>query len=289
MRLITVNTDSGTRAAVQAGDFFTLVRTPDGATVPFEDVGALLRAGEVGLSAARLAHENRESERAALNIDDLLRPILNPGAVICVGLNYRTHIREMGREMPSSPTLFSKLARSLTDPYADVPIPTVSEKVDYEGELAVVVGKRGRSIAREEAWEHVAGVTVLNDVSARDFQHRTMQWFAGKSFEACTPVGPALVTLDELGDIGALELRVTVNGEQRQQSLLGDMVFDVPSLIADISQIVSLEPGDLIATGSPGGVGVASETFLGDGDVVEVTIEGIGSLRNTFRRTGRHD
>ena len=131
--------------------------------------------------------------------------------------------------------------------------------------------------------DHVAGVSVLNDVTARDHQNRTIQWWAGKSFEASTPIGPALVTLDEVGEVGALELRLTVNGEERQRTMLDDLVFDVPALIEDISQIVSLEAGDVIATGSPGGVGMASGTFLTDGDVVEVTIDRVGSIRNVFR------
>jgi acylpyruvate hydrolase len=214
----------------------------------------------------------------------LLRPVLRPGAVVCVGLNYRTHILEMGRELPKEPTLFSKLPRALTDPYAEVPLPAVSERVDYEGELAAVIGVGGRDIPRERAWEHVAGLTVLNDVTVRDFQRRTIQWFAGKTFEATTPFGPAVVTLDELGDPAARELQVTVNGEERQRAVLGDLVFDVPALVADLSRIVTLEPGDLIATGTPGGVGEPQGRFLEDGDVVEVSIEGIGCVRNRFRR-----
>jgi acylpyruvate hydrolase len=279
MRLITVDTGSGTRAAVQVGEAFALV---PGA---FEDVGALLRAGEAGLEAARRAHDDAGNGATALNGAVLRRPVLNPEAVICVGLNYRTHIEEMGRELPTAPTLFTKLARALTDPFADIPIPAVTRKMDYEGELAVVIGKRGRFITREQAWDHVAGVSVLNDVTARDHQNRTIQWWAGKSFEATTPLGPALVTLDEVGDVGALELRLTVNGEERQRAMLDDLVFDVPALIEDISQIVSLEPGDVISTGSPGGVGMASERFLHGGDVVEVSIDRVGSIRNVFRGT----
>ena len=185
MRLITVDTESGTRAAVQVGEAFALVPGP------FEDVGALLRAGEAGLEAARRAHDAAANGGTALNGTVLRRPVLNPEAVICVGLNYRTHIEEMGREVPTAPTLFTKLARALTDPYSDIPIPAVTQKMDYEGELAVVIGKRGRFITREQAWDHVAGVSVLNDVTARDHQNRTIQWWAGKSFEATTPMGPA--------------------------------------------------------------------------------------------------
>jgi acylpyruvate hydrolase len=283
MRLITVATDDGPRAAVERAGFAVLVPPADGSS-PYEDVGALLRAGPAAIDSARRALDAGLNE-SEIDEQRLLRPVLHPGAVVCVGLNYRTHIREMGREMPTSPTLFSKLPRALTDPYADVAMPEMSEKVDYEGELAAVIGSGGSAIPAKRAWDHVAGLTIFNDVTGRDIQHRTIQWFAGKTFQASTPVGPAVVTLDELGDLDARELRVTVNGEERQRTLLGDMVFDVASLIADLSRIIELEPGDLIATGSPGGVGMSSERFLGDGDVVEVTIDGLGSIRNTFRRT----
>jgi acylpyruvate hydrolase len=217
--------------------------------------------------------------------EDLLRPILAPEAVVCVGLNYRTHILEMGRELPTEPTLFSKLPRALTDPYADVELPAASDRIDYEAELAAVIGKGGRDIAVEDAWDHVAGLTVLNDVTARDFQRRTIQWFAGKTFQASTPIGPWIVTTDELGDLGERELRLTVNGQERQRAWLDDLVFDVPTLVADLSRIVELQPGDIIATGTPGGVGEPQGFFLRDGDIVEVSIDGIGTIRNTFRRT----
>jgi acylpyruvate hydrolase len=229
-------------------------------------------------------HARSDGDGRAFDAEDLLRPILAPEAVVCVGLNYRTHILEMGRELPTEPTLFSKLPRALTDPYADVELPAASDRIDYEAELAAVIGKGGRDIAVEDAWDHVAGLTVLNDVTARDFQRRTIQWFAGKTFQASTPIGPWLVTTDELGDLGGRELRLTVNGQQRQRARLDDLVFDVPTLVADLSRIIELQPGDVIATGTPGGVGEPQELFLRDGDVVEVSIDGIGAIRNTFRR-----
>ena len=209
--------------------------------------------------------------------------MLHPGAVVCVGLNYRAHILEMGRDLPTDPTLFTKLPRALTDPYAEVELPAPSRQVDYEAELAVVIGSGGRGIAPECAWSHVAGLTILNDVTARDFQRRTLQWFAGKTFQQSTPVGPWVVTPDELGDLSEREIRTTVNGEERQRAVLGDLVFDVPALVADLSRIVALEPGDIIATGTPGGVGESQNSFLAPGDEVEVSIDGIGAIRNTFR------
>ncbi len=274
MRLATLATGAGTSAVVVDGD---LAYPVDG----YADVGALLRAGEEGLAAARAASAGGGE---AFERERLRRPVLEPGAVVCVGLNYRTHILEMGRELPTSPTLFGKLPRALTDPYADVVMPAISDKIDYEAELAVVIGKAGRNVDPAAAWEHVAGLTVLNDVTARDFQRRSVQWFAGKTFQASTPVGPVVVTPDELGDLDGLEISLSVNGEEHQRSQLGELVFDVPALVADLSRLVELAPGDLIATGTPGGVGDASGRFLADGDVVEVAIDGIGSLRNTFRK-----
>jgi acylpyruvate hydrolase len=189
----------------------------------------------------------------------------------------------MGRELPTHPTLFSKLPRALTDPYADIELPCASPQMDYEGELAVVIGVGGRDIDPRAAWDHVFGLTVANDVTARDFQRRTIQWFAGKTFQRSTPVGPWIVTADDAGPLDALELTVTVNGELRQRASLGDLVFDVPALVADLSRIVALEPGDLILTGTPGGVGEKAGRFLGDGDVVEVAVDQVGVLRNRFR------
>lgn len=281
MRLATVRDGSGSTAVVLRDDG-EAVPVTDGDGRPYRDVGALLRDGDAGQAAARAATRTSPNDHGPVPQDAFLRPVLDPGAVVCVGLNYRNHILEMGRELPTAPTLFSKLPRALTDPYADVEIAT--ERFDYEGELAVVVGRGGRDIAPEDAWEHVAGLTLLNDVTARDLQRRTVQWFAGKTLQASTPWGPVVVTPDELEPLAERELVVTVNGAERQRAPLGDLVFDVPALVADLSRLVELAPGDVIATGTPGGVGAASETFLADGDVVEVGIEGIGVLRNTFRR-----
>jgi len=274
MRLATLRTQEGPRAVVLRGQKAVLV---DG----HADVGELLRGGPAGIETARRAHDGEPGR--PFSSDELLRPVLAPGAVACVGLNYRTHILEMGRELPTSPTLFCKLARALTDPFAEIDLPPASQKVDYEGELAIVISNGGRNVPSQRAWDHVAGLTVLNDVTMRDFQRRTVQWFAGKTFQRSTPVGPWITTPDEFGDTTGRELLVTVNGEERQRASLEDLVFDVPSLVADLSTIVELEPGDIIATGTPGGVGDASKTYLSPGDTVEVSIGGIGTIRNTFR------
>ena len=281
MRLATLDLNgSGSTAAVLRGEGAVVVRDSAG-RIAYPDVGALLAGGDRALEAAQRALDDGDEqpyESVALR-----RPILAPGAVFCVGLNYGTHITEMGRELPTHPTLFSKLPRALTDPYADIDVPAAgAARLDYEGELVAVIGTRARNVDAGDAMSHVVGLTVLNDVTMRDYQWRSPQWFAGKTWERSTPVGPAVVTLDELGDVGARELVVTVNGEERQRARLGDLVFGIAELVEDISRIVTLEPGDLIATGTPGGVGDAMEPkgYLGDGDVVEVRIDGLGFVRN---------
>ncbi len=277
MKLVTIERAGAPTAGVVRDDG-TIAVVADGA---YGHVGALL-ADPAGLDAARSALEADDAAVVPYDVDALLMPVLGAPAVICVGLNYRSHIEEMGRPLPESPTLFSKLPRALIAPGATIPLPAASPQLDYEGELCIVVGRPGRDIPAERAWEHVGGLTVLNDVTVRDYQWRTKQWFAGKSWEASTPFGPAIVTPDELGEIGGLELRTTVNGELRQQARLDDLLFGVEDLIADASRVVTLQPGDLIATGTPGGVGAAFDPkrFLVDGDVVEVEIDRIGRLSN---------
>ena len=274
MRLATVAFTDGIGAAV--------VR--DGHAAPvggYPDVGAILAAGEAGMAHAHAAADSDGWQ--PLRTEDLRLPVAHPSGVFCVGLNYATHIREMGREPPEHPTLFAKLARTLTDPFAPVPLPRVSRQVDYEGELVVVIGRRGRDIHAQDAAAHIAGYCLMNDVTMRDWQYRTIQWFAGKNFERSTPVGPVVVTADEFSADEEM-IEVTVNGELRQRAPLADLVFGAPQLVADISQLTTLEPGDLIATGTPGGVGHSMEpaTYLQDGDVVEVRVGGIGAISNRF-------
>jgi acylpyruvate hydrolase len=278
MRLARLATANGVGAAV--------VR--DGRAAPvsgYEDVGAILAAGDVGMAAAGAAAEAGEWQ--AFADEDLRSPIARPSAVFCLGLNYATHIHEMGRELPEHPTLFSKLARTLTDPFATVALPSASDQVDYEGEFVIVIGRRGRDIDLKSAEAHIGGYCLMNDVSMRDWQQRTLQWFAGKNFERSTPVGPFVVTPDDFSVSGET-LEVTVNGELRQRAPLTDLVFGAPALIADISRLTTLEPGDLIATGTPGGVGHARKppSYLQSGDVVEVRVSGIGTLRNRFEASG---
>jgi acylpyruvate hydrolase len=201
--------------------------------------------------------------------------------VICVGLNYAAHIEETKREQSDYPVLFTKFATTLTGPYDPIPLPPESDAIDYEGELVVVIGDRGRRIARERALEFIAGYTVANDVSMRDYQYKTHQWLQGKAWDASTPVGPDLVTLDEAPD--PLTLKTFVNGEQVQDASTELLIFDVATLVSTISEFAMLEPGDLILTGTPGGVGYRREPqlLLSDGDVVVVEVDGVGRIENT--------
>jgi acylpyruvate hydrolase len=281
LRLATIAQNGSTTAAVVDGDRTIPIR--DGRSPAFPDVGALLAGGERGRELAEAALAGGSPVDGALTT---VRPVLQPGAIICVGLNFRTHILEMGRDLPEAPALFSKLPRALTDPGCDIVLPDESDKVDYEGELAVVIGRTARRVPVEQALDHVGGYTALNDVTMRDYQRRSLQWFAGKTWERSTPFGPVVVTPDDADGLLSGTLRTIVNGEERQSAPLSDLVFGVADLIADISTFVTLEPGDIIATGTPGGVGFAMEppSFLSDGDVVEVQIDGLPALVNRFRR-----
>ena len=279
MRLATVHTESGTFAAALSATGAHPVRNAAGKR--FRDVGALLAGPGQWRERAEVA---LAGDAEAFEEDDLRRPILEPGAVIAVGLNYASHIREMDRELPRAPTLFSMLPRALTDPYARIELPAAApERVDYEGELGVVIGAGGRDLSPEQAADAVAGVCVINDVTMRDYQRRSLQWFAGKTWERSTPVGPWLTTLDD-ADLDSAVLEVTVDGERRQHARIDDLVFGLEQLVADISTIVTLRPGDIIATGTPGGVADAMDRplYLREGQVCEVSITGLGTLRNIF-------
>ncbi len=269
MKLATIRQEGRTHAVRIEGDEAVLVDAPD--------VGSLLHRDDWRTVAAATG------ERVPLAGLDIGPLVVRPTRIVCVGLNYAGHIREMGRELPTSPTLFSKFASALTGPYDDIDVPVASTKVDWEAELAVVIGTAGRDIDPVDALDHVAGYTVLNDVSMRDWQNRTTQWLAGKSWDGSTPIGPVLVTADEL-PAGAAGLRITceVDGEVMQDDNTADLLFDVAHLIADISVMTRLEPGDVIATGTPNGVGAGRtpQVFLQPGQVMRTRIEGIGELIN---------
>jgi 2,4-didehydro-3-deoxy-L-rhamnonate hydrolase len=209
-------------------------------------------------------------------------PVGRPSKIICLGKNYVEHAKEGGFESPAAPLIFCKSPNTLNGPFDPVLLPQSSGRIDWEVELAVVIGKEGKRIARENALEHIAGVTVMNDVSGRQAQFADSQWFRGKSFDTFAPLGPSLVTLDEIDDLQNLNLTAKVNGRLMQQGNTRDMIFDIPTLIADISADITLMPGDVISTGTPAGVGIFRDppVVLQEGDEVECWIEKIGAIRN---------
>jgi acylpyruvate hydrolase len=248
-----------------------------------QDMVTLLAGGVAALDLAREALVSADPEaQHPLGSVTLQAPVPRPGKIICVGLNYRDHAAESKMPIPDYPAIFSKYANAIIGPDQPIVIPRVTDQVDYEGELAFVIGRRGRYIPPEQALAHVAGYMAFNDVSARDFQMRTSQWTIGKAFDGFAPTGPALVTADEIPHPHDLDLRVTIGGELLQSSNTRNLVFTVPDLVAQLSQVMTLEPGDIVATGTPAGVGFARTPprFLRPGDLVEVEISGIGILRN---------
>jgi 2-keto-4-pentenoate hydratase/2-oxohepta-3-ene-1,7-dioic acid hydratase in catechol pathway len=210
--------------------------------------------------------------------------VTHPNKIICVGLNYRKHAAETNAPIPEYPILFNKFNNTLTGHGHDVPLPKVSEKVDYEAELAIVIGKKAKYVAKEEALDYVFGYCNVNDLSARDLQMRTHQWLLGKSCDSFSPLGPYLVTADEVGNPNELAIRCIVNGEVRQNSNTSDMIFRCDEIVSYISQHMTLVPGDLILTGTPEGVVLGypkeKQVYLKDGDVVTIEIEKLGSLTN---------
>ncbi len=271
MRLATLRHDGRTSA----------VRVEDETLVELDcpDVGALLAARDWRTKKGIAEHE--------LAGADFAPPVLRPGKIVCVGLNYRTHIQEMGRELPRYPTLFVKFPEALVGPRDDVLLDPASDAVDWEAELAVIIGAPVRRATEAQAEKAIAGFSVLNDVTMRDWQYRTPQWLQGKTFEGSTPFGPVLVTPDELpgGTRPRLRISAEVDGETVQSADTGDLVFDPPALVAYVSLIVTLNPGDVIATGTPGGVGHARKPprYLRDGTKLRTEIEGIGRLENVAR------
>ena len=268
MKLATVRTPGGTVAARVDGQQGVVI---DGVA----DVGALLARPDWRSLA-------EQASGPGVALDDLHTVIPHPGKVICVGLNYRAHILEMGRPIPEYPTLFAKFTDALIGPTDPIEIPsTAADNVDWECELVVVVGKTIRGADADEAAAAIAGYTIMNDVSMRDWQFRTREWLQGKSFGNTTPVGPVLVTTDEWQP--GPGIRTVVDGEVVQEASTGDLVFDPAHLVSYVSEMIILRPGDIIATGTPGGVGHARKPprYLSPGSRVQITIDGIGTLDNT--------
>ncbi len=280
MKLATLRTGGTTRAVGLDGDVLVDLGAPD--------LGTLLAQGDWAERAAAARQTGATSYPAAGA--DLAPVVPAPSKVICVGLNYRNHIREMGRDLPEHPTLFAKFADCLIGANDDIVRPGETDRFDWEVELAVVVGAPVRRARGEEAERAIAGFTVLNDITCRDWQFRTREWLQGKMWDSSTPVGPYLVTPDELpgGVRPALDVRLSVDGEVMQSDSTGDLLFDPVDLVAYVSTIVRLNPGDIIATGTPGGVGHARrpERYLVGGETVVTEIEGIGRLENRVVKSG---
>ena len=244
-------------------------------------------AGDGVLAHIQSGNTHPVLDRSSLPIEavKLHAPLQNPPRIFGIGLNYRDHATESKMAVQSVPTVFLKLASSVTGPDTDVLLPPEATQPDYEAELAVVIGKRGYRISPEN-WEHyVFGYTIVNDVSARGVQLATSQWTLGKSFPTFTPVGPSIVTRDEVPDPHSLDIRLTLNGEVMQSANTGDLIFRIPELISYLSRIVALEPGDIISTGTPSGVGLGRtpQRWLQSGEEMVIEIERIGILRNRTR------
>ncbi|HHT59715.1 fumarylacetoacetate hydrolase family protein, partial [Corynebacterium stationis] len=278
MRLATVKTAFGTTAVRIEGEATSLMNSTmlTGIELDFDDVGALLRSGDWA-KAAELS-----GEPMVFATEDLAPVVPHPEKIICVGLNYAKHIREMNREFPEHPTLFIKFADALTGPYDDIYIPEFgTQKLDYEGELAVVIGKRAHRVTQAEALDHVAGYAIMNDYTLRDIQRQTTQFHAGKSFYRTAGFGPWLTTSDEWSPGNHARVRTSLDGVLKQDDDTDDLIFSVAKLIEFCSSLYPLNPGDVIVTGTPEGVGFARGEFIQDGQTVRIEIDGLGHIENT--------
>lgn len=275
MKLATVLVDGRPHAAAVQAQSLALIDRGG------EDLGALLRAGTPGAAWAALAAGAQR--HVPLDQARFLAPVLRPGKAVCVGLNYADHTRESQMEQPAHPTLFLRCATSLAAHGDAVQRPAGDDSLDFEGEMVVVIGSAGRHISRQAALGHVFGYAVGNDVSVREFQFRSPQWTLGKNVDGTGPWGPWIVTADELPPGGAgLQLQTRLNGQSMQSANTRDMLFDVATIVAAVSEAMTLEPGDILFSGTPAGVGLGRtpRLYMQPGDVVEVEIEGLGLLRN---------
>ena len=279
MRLVTIDDRGGRRAGLLTEQgLVDLSRAwPDGPRTVLE----ILRQGKLG-ELAKL-DLSRLPAKALLPADaPLWAPVDRPGKIVCLGLNFRSHASENNLPLPKEPILFSKPTTALNGPRGTIEIPPLSQQVDWEVELCVVIGRTAKRVAVETALGYVAGYTIMNDVSARDWQFASSQWYRGKSPDTFAPLGPALVTVDEAGDWREFALACRVNGETVQSSRCDDMIFGVPEIVSFVSQGMTLEPGDLISTGTPSGVGhfLKPPRYLKPGDMLESEITKLGCLRN---------
>jgi acylpyruvate hydrolase len=281
LRLLTYDDGSGATGGVLLGEEIVPLRALDAAAT---SVRGLLRALDPAGLAALAERAASARERLALASVRLEAPIPDPQKIICLGLNYRDHAAESGQEPPAAPLWFGKFANSLIGSGEETVLPaTQPEFVDYEAELAVVIGRPAHRVAVDEALSYVAGAMPFNDVSARDLQLQNPLWTSGKAIDTFAPCGPALVTLDEIPDIQDLGLRTRINGELVQEGTTSEQIFAVAEAVAWLSRTMTLVPGDLIATGTPAGVGASKGRFLRDGDTVEVEVDGLGALSSPVR------
>ncbi len=281
MRLVTFDAGDGARAGVleddRVADAWALLGEPHRG-----GLRELLAAGRVEELRPRLGDTGAPSH--PLSAVTLLPPIPDPEKIVCIGLNYRQHAAEIGAEPPAHPIVFGKYRNALAAPGATVHLPANSTKVDYEAEVAFVVGRRAKDVAAADALDYIAGYTLLNDLSARDLQGRTPQWMPGKIFDGAAPCGPALVTPEEAGPADAIAIKLTLNGETMQDSSTGDLIFSIPELLADLSSLMTLEPGDIVATGTPEGVGMGRKprVWLADGDEIVIESPTLGRLETSI-------
>ena len=279
MKLVTFRREGGTAmAGVVAGE-----RVISLASAGFAGTIGFLAAGNEGRARVEKLISNPPADAVSdLKTVKLLAPILRPNKIICVGLNYRDHAIESKMEIPKVPTIFNKFATAVIGPGDNIVLPAVSTQPDYEAELAAVIGKGGRNIPADQWKDHIFGYTIMNDVSARDYQLATTQWLMGKTFDTFAPIGPWIVSADEIADPHALDISMTIGGEVLQSSNTRELIFKLPELIAHLSSVFTLEPGDIISTGTPAGVGFARKPprLLKAGDECIVRVQGIGELRN---------
>jgi 2-keto-4-pentenoate hydratase/2-oxohepta-3-ene-1,7-dioic acid hydratase in catechol pathway len=276
MRLVSFDAGSGPRAGLLGdgriydvwGDAYAGVRESD------RTIEAILEGGLLGEVSAV------QDDGVPLAEVNLLPPITRPGKIVCIGLNYRSHAEEQGAEAPETPTFFAKFGNALARPVGTVELPSYSQKVDYEAEVAFVIADRCKQVPEDRAMEHVAGYMLFNDLSARDLQFKTSQWMPGKVFDGAAPCGPALVSPDEAGPHDAIEIELRLNGEVMQSASTADLVHSVPALVAYLSGLMTLEPGDIVSTGTPAGVGSLRQprVWLRPGDEVVISSPQLGVL-----------
>ena len=291
MRIVSYRRGDAVRAGISRPEgIYDVAHALESAGLPPLDGGpsvrSLLRAHGADLrivdAAVNRLVESGESPIA--NSDaELTPPVPDPGKILCIGLNYKDHVAETGRKLPEYPDVFPKYPATLIGPRDEIGGRDVTDQLDFEGELAIVIGRDAKAVSAEDALDHVAGVMILNDVTARDLQYRGTQWLMGKAVDGTTPCGPEIVTLDEVGDIQALELSTTVNGVEMQRSNTRHMIFPIARIIEYVSRTLGLEAGDIIATGTPEGIGAkrTPPVWLRPGDTISITIERVGTMTNT--------